>query len=172
MYVPELETLTLMQEDFCINYVRYKNATKAAKLAGYSPESARSIGSENLTKPAIMARIGELTIEMGQASYMDAEKVIRNLSLMANADIRKLYDDNGALLPVCDWDDDTAFAVTGLDVEEVKVMGMTIGEVKKIKMADKRAANVDLGKHFGIFEKDNKQKQTIVFVQDEDDANL
>ena len=49
--------LTAKQERFCEEYLIDLNATQAAIRAGYSVESAGSIGSENLTKPEIRARI-------------------------------------------------------------------------------------------------------------------
>ena len=47
--------LTAKQERFCEEYLIDLNATQAAIRAGYSVESAGSIGSENLTKPEIRA---------------------------------------------------------------------------------------------------------------------
>ena len=52
--------LTQRQEKFCREYVVSYNATQAAIKAGYSEKTARSMGSENLTKPDILARVREL----------------------------------------------------------------------------------------------------------------
>ena len=51
------------QRQFCQYYARSPNATEAAKLAGYSPKSAYSIGQENLKKPEIQKYIRELQAE-------------------------------------------------------------------------------------------------------------
>ena len=54
-------TLSRRQEAFCAAYLgpaRF-NATEAAIVAGYSRRSAASIGSENLRKPEIDARVRE-----------------------------------------------------------------------------------------------------------------
>lgn len=48
------------QELFCFEYAQTLNAADAAIKAGYSPDSAYSIGYENLRKPQIQARITEL----------------------------------------------------------------------------------------------------------------
>lgn len=45
--------MTKKQELFCTEYLVDFNATRAAIAAGYSEESARVIGCENLTKPDI-----------------------------------------------------------------------------------------------------------------------
>ena len=39
------------QKAFCDYYIETANATEAARRAGYSEKTAKSIGSENLTKP-------------------------------------------------------------------------------------------------------------------------
>lgn len=52
--------LTAKQEAFCFEYVNSFNATEAAKASGYSEKTAYSIGSENLRKPEIQKKIGEL----------------------------------------------------------------------------------------------------------------
>lgn len=57
------EGLTPKQRKFAKGYVKTGNATKAAKDAGYSPRTAYSIGSENLTKPEIVSFIDELAAE-------------------------------------------------------------------------------------------------------------
>jgi len=68
--------LSKKQSAFVELYLTHWNATKAAILAGYSERSARSIGSENLTKPdiqaAIQARLAELT--------MSADEVLTRLT--------------------------------------------------------------------------------------------
>ncbi|KKN14756.1 hypothetical protein LCGC14_0993090 [marine sediment metagenome] len=52
--------LTLKQERFVIAYLECENASEASRRAGYPAKSARVIGTENLTKPAIAARLQEL----------------------------------------------------------------------------------------------------------------
>lgn len=44
------EALTEKQKRFVDYYIEYGDATKAAKLAGYSQKTAKQIGNENLTK--------------------------------------------------------------------------------------------------------------------------
>ena len=49
--------LTAKQERFVEEYLIDLNATQAAIKAGYSEKTARSVGSENLTKPDVAAAI-------------------------------------------------------------------------------------------------------------------
>ena len=52
--------MTERQKRFCELYAANPDATAAAIGAGYSSRTARSIGSENLTKPDIRAYLEEL----------------------------------------------------------------------------------------------------------------
>lgn len=52
-----MEKLTDKQERFVQEYLIDLNATQAAIRAGYSEKTARVIGPENLSKPAIQERI-------------------------------------------------------------------------------------------------------------------
>ena len=54
--MPELSE---KQKRFVSEYLIDLNATQAAIRAGYSAKTARSVGSENLTKPDIAAAIAE-----------------------------------------------------------------------------------------------------------------
>ena len=51
--------MTKKQKRFVEEYLIDLNATQAAIRAGYSPDTAKSIGSENLTKPDLQARIAK-----------------------------------------------------------------------------------------------------------------
>lgn len=62
--MPQTEyKLSPKQKLFAQNYAKSKNATQAAIDAGYSKKTAKSIGSENLTKPDIQEYLNELYSE-------------------------------------------------------------------------------------------------------------
>ena len=71
--------LTDRQERFCREYIIDYNATDAAIRAGYSEKTARSIGSENLTKPDILARVRELQTEQAERLCINADWVVMQL---------------------------------------------------------------------------------------------
>lgn len=60
-------------------YPKHFNATRAARDAGYSPESARDMGYQNKQNPALMA----LVDERHRALTMSADEATRHLSDMA-----------------------------------------------------------------------------------------
>jgi len=74
-----MASLTDKQERFCIEYMIDLNATQSAIRAGYSEDTARSIGSENLSKPAIVDRIAELKADRSNRTLVDADYVINGL---------------------------------------------------------------------------------------------
>ena len=71
--------LTAKQELFCEEYMIDLNATQAAIRAGYSEQTARQIGTENLAKPAIADKIAELKVERSNRTLVDADYVIKGL---------------------------------------------------------------------------------------------
>lgn len=69
--------LTDKQELFAREYLKDLNATQAAIRAGYSEKTARSVGSENLTKPDIQEFIAHLNKERMDRVQVDADYVLR-----------------------------------------------------------------------------------------------
>lgn len=84
--------LTAKQERFCEEYLIDLNATQAAIRAGYSVESAGSIGSENLTKPEIRARIDTAMAERSKRTGINADRVLRELGRIAFLNPTKVID--------------------------------------------------------------------------------
>jgi phage terminase small subunit len=80
--------LTYKQKAFAEAYLLCGNATKAAKMAGYSEKTARSLGCENLTKPDIKILIQERLKE----KRISADKVLALLSLQAEGSLEYFLD--------------------------------------------------------------------------------
>ena len=72
--------LTLKQKAFADYYVETGNATEAAVRAGYSKKTAKAIGSENLTKPAINEYIQERLKAIEDSRIADGDEVLRYLT--------------------------------------------------------------------------------------------
>ena len=71
------KNLTSKQQRFMDEYLIDLNATQAAIRAGYSKNSARQIGQENLSKPVIAAAVAKAKQERSEAIKIDAEWVLR-----------------------------------------------------------------------------------------------
>lgn len=92
-YTELLEGLTYKQKMFVLEYVKTGNATHSAKKAGYSPDSAYSIGSENLTKPEIKAAIDAYC----QSKALTVGEIIGRNSDIATFDPTLYLNDEGEL---------------------------------------------------------------------------
>lgn len=160
--------LTDKEQRFCEEYLVDLNATQAAIRAGYSEKTARSIGSENLSKPDIQEKILLLRQELSDKTGITAQRVLNELAKIAFSDPRKAFKADNALLDVRQFDDDTAGAVASVEVDALyeKIDGEKelVGQTQKIKFWDKVNALEKLGKHLGIFEKDNRQKSDKIKV--------
>ena len=76
-------SLTPKQALFVEEYLVDKNATRAAKAAGYSERTAYKIGSENLAKPAVRAAIDAALQGQAKRTQITADKVLRNIERLA-----------------------------------------------------------------------------------------
>lgn len=72
--------MTAKQRKFCDEFLISGNATDAAIKAGYSSDSARFIGSENLTKPNIRAYIENRLDEISSERIAAVEEVLEYLT--------------------------------------------------------------------------------------------
>lgn len=75
--------------DYYVGEARH-NATKAAKLAGYSEKGAQQIGSENLSKLVIAAAIDERL----RGLTLSANTVLARLTEIANGKVTDFLDDD------------------------------------------------------------------------------
>lgn len=78
--------LTLKQQKFADEYIKSGNAADAARQAGYSARTARSVGQENLTKPDIKNYIDDQMAEMASNRIMDAQEAVELLTSIARGE--------------------------------------------------------------------------------------
>jgi phage terminase small subunit len=146
--------MTPKQRRFVEEYLIDLNATQAAIRAGYSAKTAGQIGDENLKKPQIAAAIGKEMGARSERTQITADNVLRELARIGFSDIRKMFTPLGNLIPVVDLDDDAAAVLSSVEVVTRRAPGGDSDEVEhvaKIKVWDKQAALVNIGKHLGMF---------------------
>lgn len=146
--------LTAKQQMFVQEYLVDLNATQAAIRAGYSKKTAAFIGAENLKKPKIAAHVEAAMAERSLRTEITADNVLKELAKIGFADIRRLFTPGGNLIPVSDLDDEAAACLASIEITSRKVRGGDDDEheeVSKVKLWDKRAALVDLGRHLKLF---------------------
>jgi len=148
---PGSRKLSIKHRTFCRLYVWNSfNASKAAKLAGYSNRSARTIASKLLRKDNIRQEIKRLiTIREKKLNITD-QNIIEELAICAFSDPRDYYDDDGKLLPIQELSEMAAKALSEFTVKE----GKDSGTVTKIKINNKLKALETLARIHNMFYND------------------
>ena len=80
---PQLRRLTYRQEVFANEFIKDFTATKAARRAGYSEQTATKVGYQLLMKPHIAARIEELQGDRMKRTKIDSDEILRRLVRIA-----------------------------------------------------------------------------------------
>lgn len=142
-----LSRLNEKQRRFVEAYLVEPNATRAAKIAGYSPGR----GPQLLRNRIVREVLDDARMARARRVNVTADEVLERLIRVVSADIRDAFDDDSRMVPVKKFNDDLAFAVTSLDNEEIAAAGENIGSVKKIRLADKLKALEMLGRHLGMW---------------------
>ncbi len=75
--------LNAKQKLFVKHYLVNKNATQAAKAAGYSAHTAKSMGAENLTKPPIRDAIDRELYKTHEKLEITAERILARIAEFA-----------------------------------------------------------------------------------------
>ncbi|MCE7028463.1 terminase small subunit [Jiella avicenniae] len=136
---------------FVEEYLHDLNATQAAIRAGYSAKTAYSQGQRLLKDVEILAAISEAKAARSERTKIDADWLLRRLADEAEADVADLYDEQGSLRPVSEWPLIWRKGlVAGLDVEEIKSEGVTIGIIRKVKLSDRVKRLELIGKHVEV----------------------
>lgn len=154
--------LTPKQRRFVAEYLLDLNATQASIRAGYSRHSAKQIGTENLSKPALVAAIKEAQDERAKRNGISQDLVIEELKRLGTSDLRDYttWDDKGVHYFSSDEiDPDAARAlseVSSITEQRYTPDGKKLAKTTNVKLKthDKKGSLELLGRHLGMF-KDN-----------------
>lgn len=127
--------LTVKQEAFRKEFLSngrkgpaaYRHAFNAANM---SPGAVNTEVQRLLKHPLIALSIQEITEKAQEDSLLTVKMLDQQTARIAAFDARMLYRDDGSLLPVSEWPDDAAAALSGLDVYEER---RGEGEARKIE---------------------------------------
>ena len=148
------------------------NQRQAYIQAGYKAKgsTADSNASTLLKIPKVQAYLESLRHRLTEKTLVDGVKVVRELGKLAFTNIMDYVwvdeDGNVKFLSFDTIDKDKLAAV-----ESIKVRTTTTGtgknqyttETTEFKLCSKTSALDKLGKHFGIYEKDNEQKKQTIY---------
>lgn len=168
--------LTDKQRLFCIYYVKYFNATKAAIKAGYSKDTAYSQGPRLLDNVEVQKEIQRLKANKFKGVFLEKEDLLQKYIDIAFSDITDYVEFGqeevpvmGAFGPVLDEEGNQLTKMVNIikfrQAEEVD--GTIISEVKQgkdgasIKLQDKMRALEFLSKHIGLLDIETQEKLQI-----------
>lgn len=159
--------MTPRQRRFVEEYLIDLNATQAATRAGYSAKTANEQGARLLANASVAKAISDAQERRSHRTNITQDQVLRELAKIGFVDIRKVvtwtngctgFNEDEAeetgevrlsvanfvmLTPSDQIDDETAAAIA--EVSQTKDGAL------KVKLHDKRAALVDIGRHLGMF---------------------
>lgn len=83
--------LTPKQKAFADEFLKCGNVTEAAKRAGYSKQSARQMGTENLSKPSISSYIQERQKQIDDERIADIAEIQRFYSSVLRGEVKDQF---------------------------------------------------------------------------------
>lgn len=122
--------MTAKQKRFCDEYLIDLNATQAAIRAGYSENTARVIGAENLSKPALKSYIDQRMAEKESALIAKQDEVLKYLTSVMRGETQSEV---------------VVIEGTGEGCSEARTMQKAPDEKERLRAAEL------LGKRYGAF---------------------
>lgn len=144
--------LTLKQRAFVEEYLAdpERNATKAARRAGYSFSSAAQSASNILKLPHVKAAIEERQGKLLESFGITEVRILQELAKIGFANIQDfaaLTEDGRSIRDV---PREQTAAIKEVTIEQTDNGRFSVKKTK-LSLADKQAALVQMGKHLGMF---------------------
>lgn len=159
----EGDILTQKQKRFVEEYLIDLNATQAAIRAGYSPDTAQQMGSENLSKPVIRNAIEKAMAQRSKRTGINQERVIMEIAKLAFLNPADVIDWEAATVKTDALPEDTA-CIASIKVKTIPTEDGDITE-REVKTYDKLKALELLGKHLGIFTEKCKVESNLPLIK-------
>ncbi|MCL2357114.1 MAG: terminase small subunit [Defluviitaleaceae bacterium] len=140
--------MTAKQARFVEEYLIDLNGTQAAIRAGYSPNAASAIASENLSKPNISAAVAVAMAERSKRTGITADRVLEEIAKLGFVNAADVITEEGAVNGAAMRDDTAA-----IQSVRVKIIPTEDGDIieREIKLYDKTRNLELLGRHLGLF---------------------
>lgn len=145
----ELEDkLTEKERIFCHEYIVDWNKSRAARVAGYSENTARQQGYDTYTKPYIRQYIEFIKDDIAAEAGISKLLMINELKNLATANLPTILKKLKENEPLTDLEE-RAIQEIHEDKKELGEGGALISKTVKVKLADKRAVWSDISKAMG-----------------------
>lgn len=161
-----------MQDRFCQEYIIDLNATQAAIRSGYSKKTANEQGCRLLAKVNIRNGIQKLKAKRSERTEIKADAVVLELAKVGFSNIQDFLtvDEDGEVF-LKNFDDIEREKLAVIESIKVSTTKTYRGEEEtreytttQFKLCSKLNALEQLGKHLGIFQRDNEQKAPITLI--------
>lgn len=152
--------LNARQKAFVNEYLIDLNATQAAIRAGYARKTANRTGPRLLSKAVIQEHVREAMTLREKRTEITQDRVVSELAKIGFANLGDFIsrtEDGDPFVDLSTMTREQAAALSEITVEDfTDGRGEGARDVRriKVKLCDKRAALVDLGKHLGMFRGD------------------
>jgi len=158
------EKLTKKERIFCHEYIIDWNASRSARVAGYSEKTCSVIGCENLTKPKIKQYIDFIKDDIEKESGVTKLKQINELAKIAYSSISDLHD---TWIELSEFEILTSDQRAAIESIDTKVIKKNLGtkddpdiydvEYVKIKLFSKISAIAEINKMMGYNAPEKKE---------------
>nr|CAJ1762460.1 terminase small subunit [uncultured phage] len=154
--------MTKKQKLFVEEYLIDLNATQAAIRAGYSPDTAQEQSSRLLSNVMIKSAVDKAMAERSRRTGINQDRVLLELAKIGFAKITDVVDPETAQIKPDAKEEDLAC------IQSIKIKPNEFGTEREVKMYDKKAALVDIGRHLGMWNDklDIKGVEGVVIVDD------
>lgn len=181
--MPRKKGLSDKQEKFCHEYLIDLNATQAAIRAGYSKNYSKAQSYKLLVNVGIQKRLSELQQELIDkarelGTIATPEEVMEGFTNEQRYLVGSLVHEDGRAKLPHELDLITQNIVSGVDFDQewkYDAEGNFIEIIRnkiKYKIPERFKNRDALAKHFGLYEKDNRQKGERQIVLSEEDKEI
>lgn len=140
--------MTKKQRRFADEWLIDLNGTQAAIRAGYSPDTAASIASENLKKPEIERYIAKAMAERSCRTGVNQDRVVLELAKIAFVKMTDVVDTEGRIREEAREEDLSCIESIKCKRSDTET-GSSVE--REVKVASKLKALELLGKHLGMW---------------------
>jgi len=158
------EKITPQQKRFCREYVIDLNGKQAAIRAKYSPKTAEAQASQLLSKLKVKTYVKKLQEKLQEETNINAKKVIDEFAKIAFANMGDFITNDNEIRDLSKLSRNKLAVVESIQSDIRHDGGKSEGYTEKVKfkLHDKISALENLGKHLGIYEKDNQQRESKI----------
>ena len=157
---------SVMMEAFVANLVQGMPQQTAYLKAGYKTKCPEVSASKLVRNPKVEARLAYKRAQLAIKYDVTAERVVAELAKVGFANVKRYLDKSNEVKDLSELPDDVAAAVESVQTDIRHDSGDSKGYTEKVKLKlhSKLQALDQLGRHLGLFEKDNQQKQAIINI--------